>query len=397
MQPGPIRAPLAGLLVVALEQAVSAPLCTRHLADLGAKVIKVERPDGGDLNRHYDVVVRGQSSYHIWLNRGKESIPLDLRRADDRGVLDELLEAADVFVHNLGPGAADRLGLDWPRLHAAMPRLVGCAISGYGPDGPYQGRKAFDLLLQGESGLTSVTGSRDQPAKVGISIADIAAGMYALSAVLAALVERERTGQGRRIEISMLECLGEWMSVPLFHQIYGGAAPPRTGMRHNGIVPYGPFATADGGTVNLAVQTEGQWKRFCHEVLGRPDLVADPLFATNAARVRSRERLEPLIESVCSGMPRQVLLERLAAADVPYGDVNDVAGLVSHPQLRARGCWLEVETEDGSVRALAPPFGLEPLSTSHRVPGLGEHSTEIRRWLEERHNDVPPASSAEGT
>jgi crotonobetainyl-CoA:carnitine CoA-transferase CaiB-like acyl-CoA transferase len=383
--------PLAGVRVVALEQAVAAPLCTRHLADLGADVVKVERPGGGDFARHYDAVVRGQSAYFVWLNRGKRSVALDVKAAADRALLDALLARADVFVHNLGPGAVERLGLGWDALHARWPRLVSCAISGYGMDGPYRERKAFDLLLQGESGVLSVTGTPDAPAKAGISIADICAGMYAFSAVLAALYERVQTGEGRLLDISMLECLAEWMMAPAYHQLYGGAAPPRMGMRHNMIVPYGPYRVGDGSWVNLAVQNEGQWQRLCAGVLGRPELADDPRFRSNALRVQHREALEPLIEELLANDTAAAVLERLEAADVPYGALNDLAALLAHPQLAARDRWLEVASPGGPVRALAHPLNLVGMPQAQgAVPAVGEHTEELRREL---GLDAPAAGS----
>ena len=380
--------PLGGVRVVALEQAVAAPFCTRHLADLGADVVKVERVDGGDLARGYDSVVNGESAYFVWLNRGKRSVALDVKDPDGRAVLEALLARADVFVHNLGPGAVERLGLGWAALHARWPRLISCAISGYGPDGPYRERKAFDLLLQGESGLLSVTGTPDEPAKVGISIADVCAGMYAFAAVLTALYERASSGQGRRIEVSMLECLAEWMMQPIYYQLYGGGPPRRAGMRHGTIVPYGPYRAGDGGWINLAVQTEGQWERLCRLVLRRPDLARDPRFITNERRLANRAALEPVIEDILAGESRQEIAERLDAADVPHGAVNDVAGLVGHPQLAARGRWIEVDTPGGRVPALAHPLNIGgpdgetgQTGQSGAVPALGEHTEEVRREL----------------
>jgi crotonobetainyl-CoA:carnitine CoA-transferase CaiB-like acyl-CoA transferase len=369
---------------VALEQAVAAPFCTRHLADLGADVVKVERVDGGDLARGYDSVVGGESAYFVWLNRGKRSVALDVKAPAGRTVLEALLERADVFVHNLGPGAVDRLGLGWDALHARWPALISCAISGYGRDGPYRERKAFDLLLQGEAGLLSVTGTPEAPARVGISIADISAGMYAFAAVLTALYERASGGQGRLIDISMLECLAEWMTQPIYHQLYGGGPPPRTGTHHATIVPYGPYRTG-GGWVNLAVQTEGQWERLCRVVLRRPELVADPRFGTNERRVVNRAALEPLVESVLAAEPHGEVVDRLERADVPHGTVNDVAGLVAHPQLAARGRWIAVDTPAGRVPALAHPLNLEGIAgvagPAGRVPALGEHTAEVCREL----------------
>ncbi|MDP8922935.1 MAG: CoA transferase, partial [Chloroflexota bacterium] len=337
--------PLVGVRVVALEQAVAAPFCTRHLADLGADVVKVERPDGGDFARRYDSVVDGLSSYFVWLNRGKRSLTLDLKSPGGRELLDRLIARADVFIHNQGPGVAERLEVGAAALRERFPRLIVCELSGYGSRGPYRDRKAFDLLLQGESGLISTTGRPDAPAKIGISIADIAAGMYAFSSILAALYERERTGEGRTIETVMLDCLAEWMQAPAYYWMYGRTKLERAGMRHNIIVPYGPFRVADEGMVNLAVQNEGQWERLCRIVLGRPELASDPRYATNEARVKNRAELERL----------------LVEADVPFGDVNEVDGLVDHPQLAARERWLTVDSPAGPLRALAHPLNLSDL------------------------------------
>ncbi len=369
--------PLADIRVVAVEQAVAGPLCTRHLADLGADVIKIERPDGGDFARDYDTAVRGQSAYFVWLNHGKRSVTLDLAGEDGRETLARLLDDADVLLHNLGPGAFARLGFPDATLDGHWPRLVRCAISGYGPDGPYRDRKAFDLLLQGESGLLATTGTPDEPAKVGISIADIAAGLYATTAILAALRQRERTGLGAAIDISMLDCLAEWMAVPALYARYGGGAPARSGMRHATIVPYGPYACADG-RINLAVQNAAQWQRLCRVVLERPELVDDPRFASNEGRVRARETLEPLIEAELGRRTVAEVRDRLVAADVPFGDVNDVDGLLRHPQLEARGRWQDVDTPDGPVRLARPPFvagGAPPRRSA--VPSLGQHTREV--------------------
>lgn len=369
---------LEGVRVVALEHAVAGPLCSRHLADLGAEVIKVERPPGGDLARAYDAVVHGWSTWFVWLNRGKQSLVLDLGREADRGVLDELLSRSDVLLTNLGPGAQERLGLSAEVLQGRWPGLVTCRISGYGPGGPDGDRKAFDLLLQGEAALLSVTGSQDQPAKVGISVADISAGMYALVAILAALRERDRDGRGRHIEISMLDCLAEWMTVPMYHQMYGDGAPIRAGARHNLIVPYGAYPVGDGGLVNLAVQTEAQWRRFCATVLGQPELALDPRFATNDARRRNRTSLEPLIEACFATRSAEEVITLLAAADVPFGAVNDVAGLVRHPQLRSRDRWRGATVHGRPVAYPAPPFlpGASDAERPATVPCLGEHDAE---------------------
>lgn len=365
--------PLDGVRVVALEQAVAAPLCTRHLADLGADVVKIERPEG-DFARRYDSVVKGQSAYFVWLNRGKRSIALDV--AAERGTFDALLARADVFVHNLGPGSVERLGYGWDRLHARWPRLISVSISGYGVEGPYRERKAYDLLVQSESGVISVTGSADEPAKVGISIADISGGMYAFASILAALRQRDRDGEGRRVDVSLFECLAEWMMSPAYTQMYAGAPPPRTGMRHSTIAPYGPYRCADGH-VTLAVQNERQWSALCDVVLDRPELTADPRFATNELRSANRRELEAIVEEVFASATRREIETKLEAADVPFASLNSVADLVAHPQLS--GKWTEVGSPGGAIRALRPPFGMEARMAA--VPGLDEHGEEIRREL----------------
>jgi len=356
------RAPLEGINVIAIEHAVAAPLCTRHLADLGASVIKVERP-GGDFAREYDHVVEGASAYFVWLNRGKSSVTINLQSADGRARLDDLLDTADVLVHNLGPGAIERLGYGWDHIHRRWPQLVACGISGYGDDGPMRDRKAFDLLVQAESGLVAVTGAVDQPAKVGISIADISAGMYALSSILSVLYARSVDGIGRRIDIAMLDCLAEWMSVPWYYERYAGAAPTRAGMMHNTIAPYGPYETSDGETVMVAVQTEPQWRSLCVEVLGWSDLAVDARFSDNARRVANRSDLEAAIAPALRSMTTEGLLAALARADVPFGRLNDVRGLLDHPQLQARDRWIEADLGEGSVLALEPPFNI----AGHRV------------------------------
>jgi itaconate CoA-transferase len=373
--------PLEGVRVVALEQAVAAPLCTQHLADLGADVVKIERPEGGDFARRYDFAVNGESAHFVWLNRGKRSIVLDVKLPADRQVLDALLARADVFVHNLGPGAVERLGYGWETLHAAWPRLISCAISGYGQTGPYRDRKAYDLLLQGESGVIAVTGTPDAPAKIGVSVGDISAGLYAFSSILAALYDRERTGLGRFVDISMFECLVEWVMPAAYHQIYLGQAPARAGMHHSTIVPYGPYRTGDGW-VNFAVQNEGQWERLCQIVLRRPELIDDPRFARTDLRLRNRTVLEPLIEEILSTDTRAAVLERLDRADVPYGALNELADVVAHPQLAARNRWLEVDSPHGPLKALAHPLNLSGLPQQPgAVPALGQHTEEIRREL----------------
>jgi itaconate CoA-transferase len=378
--------PLDGVRVIALEQAVAAPLCTRHLADLGADVIKIERPGTGDFARTYDSVVEGQSAHFVWLNRAKRSVVLDLAAAEGRETLALLLGSADVFVHNLGPGAVDRLGFGSDVVEEKWPSLVTCAISGYGADGPYRDRKAFDLLVQGESGVISVTGTPAEPAKVGISIADISAAIYALSAILAALHRRDRTGRGAFIDISLLECLAEWMMPPAYHQIYTGSPPERAGMRHGTIVPYGPFVASDGVMVNLAVQNQGQWERLCGRVLDRSDLAVDRRFRTNEDRLAHRGVLEAIIATVLSMLPSNVVRKRLDDADVPFGDVNDVADLVAHPQLIARDKWFEVDTPHGPIRALSHPMNLSGMPRRiGRIAKLGEHTGEVVEAARTQH------------
>lgn len=375
-------APLAGIRVVALEQAVAAPLCTRHLADLGADVVKVERPPAGDFARGYDGVVHGESAYFVWLNYGKRSIALDLSTPADQATFDGLLAGADVFVHNLGPGALDRLGYGWPRVHQRWPRLVGCAISGFGPDGPYRDHKAFDLLIQGESGLLSVTGTADEMARVGVSIADISAGLYAVISILAALRERDVSGEGSSLEVSMLEGLGEWMAVPGLFERYAGAAPDRAGLHHPSIAPYGPYLAGDGRPVLIAVQNAGQWERLCVRVLDDPALAADPRFDTNERRVTARLELDRAIEGRLRTIPtRAELLARLAAADVPSGSVNDMADVREHPQLLARGAWVDVGTPTGPVRVPRSPLARPGSSMSPSVPAVDDDGPAIRAEL----------------
>ncbi len=367
--------------MVGLEQAVAAPFATRQLADLGARVIKVERP-GGDFARGYDRTVAGQASYFIWLNRGKESIELDLKAADGLAVLTALLERADVFVQNLVPGAADRLGLAAPRLRERYPRLITCAISGYGPGGPYQDKKAYDLLVQCEAGLLAVTGTPAEPAKAGISVADIAAGMYACTGVLTALYERERTGQGTSFDVAMLDALGEWMSQPFYFSGYGGRPARRTGARHASISPYGPYAAADGTTVFIGLQNEREWALFCEQILRQPELIADPRFRTNPDRVEHDGELTGIIETALAAFPADQVTARLDRAGIGCARLREPAELGRHPQLIARGRWREVGTPAGPVRALLPPVtvpGREPVMGA--VPALGEHTAAIRAEL----------------
>ncbi|MEO7083392.1 MAG: CaiB/BaiF CoA-transferase family protein [Gemmatimonadaceae bacterium] len=374
--------PLTGLKVVALEQAVAAPFCSRQLADMGANVIKIERPDGGDSARAYDGALNGVSAYFAWLNRGKRSAVLDLKNDEQRAACEKLIDRADIVVHNLAPGAMERLGFGYDEVSRRNPRAIWCGISGYGPDGPMRDKKAYDMLVQAESGVVSVTGSPDAPAKVGISIADIASGMYAYSSILAALYSRERTGRGDRIDISMLECLAEWMTPALYVWQGTGKILPRGGVKHNMIAPYGAYHCLDGD-VMFAVQTDREWKRFCGEVLDAPFLAGDSLFATNALRVTNRAELESIIEGWCHSRKRDDVIARLDAADIPTGAINDVPAVVGHAQLAARGRWTTASAAGRVIPALIPPHNLKSVvPRMGRVPSLGEHTTEILMELE---------------
>ena len=377
--------PLTGITVVTLEQAVAAPFASRQLADLGARVIKIERPGGGDFGRGYDTAVHGQSSYFAWLNRSKESIELDVKSADGRRVLDALLARADVFVQNLAPGAAERLGYAAAQLTARYPRLICCSISGYGPDGPYAHKKAYDLLVQCEAGLLSVTGTPEAPSKAGISVADIAAGMYAYSGVLTALYERERTGRGSSFEVSLLDALGEWMSQPYLYTVYGDREVRRTGARHASISPYGPYL-ARGGDVFIGLQNEREWAVLCQRVLGRPDLVADERFATNPDRVKHDEELTEIIEGVLGSMTPDEVVARLDAAGIASARLRTPAEFAAHPQLAARDRWREAGTPAGPVRALLPPVTVPGREAAMgAVPALGQHTESVlAEFLPER-------------
>ena len=370
--------PLDGITVLTLEHAIAAPFCTRQLADLGARVIKVERPGSGDFARSYDTRVRGLSSHFVWTNRSKESIALDVKHPDARAVLDALVARADVLVQNLAPGASARLGLDHATLQPSHPRLVVCDISGYGSDGPYRDRKAYDLLIQSESGFLSVTGTPDEPAKAGCSIADIAAGMYAYSAILAALIQRGRTGAGTRIDVSMLESMAEWMSFPLYYALDGAPPPPRSGAAHATIYPYGPFPAGDGKIVMLGLQNEREWVAFCGEVLQRPELARDPRFDSNPKRTQARAELHAIIVDTFAPLTADEVIARLDAAQIANAHVNDMAALWAHPQLAARSRWRDVGTPAGPVPALVPPGlpdGIEVRMDA--VPALGAHTDAI--------------------
>lgn len=387
--------PLDGLTVVTLEHAIAAPFCTRQLADLGARVIKVERPGVGDFARAYDERVQGLASHFVWSNRSKESLTLDVKHPDAQQVLAQLLESADVLVQNLAPGAAARLGLSFEALHDKHPRLIVCDISGYGDEGPYRDKKAYDLLIQSESGFLSITGSPDEPAKAGCSIADIAAGMYAYSSILAALIQRGKTGQGSRIDVSMLESMVEWMGYPLYYAYDGATPPPRAGAAHATIYPYGPFPAGDGKTVMLGLQNEREWAAFCQQVLRRPELAADERFASNSRRVANRQALRALIDEVFGALSAEQVIERLDAAQIANAHMNDMHAVWQHPQLRSRARWTEVPTPNGPIPALLPPGSTQAFAPRmDAVPALGQHTEAILRELGWSHESIAAMRAA---
>lgn len=370
--------PLDGITVVSLEHAVAAPFCTRQLADLGARVIKVERPGSGDFARGYDQRVKGQSSHFTWINRSKESLALDVKQPQAKAALLQLLKTADVLVQNLAPGAAARMGLSYDALKAHNPKLIVCDISGYGSDGPYRDKKAYDLLIQSEAGFLSITGTPDTPSKGGISVADIAAGMYAYTSILSALLLRGKTGEGSRIDVSMLEAMGEWMGYPMYYAFDGAPPPPRTGASHASIYPYGPFVAGDGGTVMLGLQNEREWKVFCDEVLQRPEVATDARFDSNAQRNQHRAELQALILETFAALTAAQVVERLDAAGIANARVNDMAGLWAHPQLQARGRWRTVATPAGEVPALLPPGVNSAFEyRMEAIPAVGQHNAAI--------------------
>lgn len=344
--------PLHAITVVAVEQAVSAPLATRHLADLGARVIKVERPGVGDFARGYDRSVHGESSYFVWLNRGKESIELDLKDRADRALLHRIIDVADVFVQNLAPGVAGRLGLSADTLRRRRPGLIHCSISGYGPEGPYRERKAYDLLVQCETGLLDITGTPQEPVKVGISVADIATGMYAYAGILTALYEREHTGTGSTLNVALLDALGEWMTQPVYHAVYGAQPVRRTGARHASISPYGPYRTGDGSTIHLGVQSDREWAVLCRDVLRRPELTSDERFAHNPERVMHDEQITTILEAIFATMTAGEVLDLLDAAGIACARMRTLAEFFEHPQLQARHRWQEVRSPGGPVKSL---------------------------------------------
>jgi itaconate CoA-transferase len=386
--------PLAGVTVIALEQAVAVPFATRQLADLGARVIKIERPDGGDFARGYDTTVRGLASHFVWLNRSKESLTLDLKRPEARDVLARLIARADVFVQNLAPGAVDRLGLAADALRARHPRLIVCGLTGYGSTGPYAGKKAYDLLVQSEAGLLSITGTPDTPSKVGLSIADIAGGMYAYSGILTALLQRHQTGQGTVLDISLLEALGEWMGYAMYYTM-GGTPPGRTGASHATIAPYGPYATSDGQVI-FGIQNNREWEAFAAGVLLRPDLAADGRFQSNQLRVQHREAMDAEIHRTLGTLSTAEAVSRLDAAQIANARLNSMEQFIDHPQLAVRQAWRQVGSPSGPIPALLPPVrlsGVEPVMDP--IPALGQHSAAIlaelgfdpvtiARWQQER-------------
>jgi itaconate CoA-transferase len=375
--------PLEGIMVVSLEQAVAAPFATRQLADLGARVIKIERPGVGDFARGYDATVNGMASHFVWLNRSKQSLTLNLKENGAKDVLNRLLARADVFVHNLAPGATERLGFGAERLREEHPRLIDCGISGYGSTGPYRDKKAYDLLVQCETGLVSTTGTPETPSKVGISAADIAAGMYAYTGILTALYMRERTGEGAAFEVSLLEALGEWMGFPAYFTGYGGSQPPRTGASHAAIAPYGPFEAGDGRVVFLGLQNEREWVKFCEAVLERPELATDPRFDTNSRRVENGEELDEAIDGAFKDLSSEEVISRLDGARIANARMRTVQEFLDHPQLEARDRWREVDSPVGPIRALIPPVTMQGVeSVMEPIPEVGEHTDAILEELD---------------
>ena len=375
--------PLEGIMVVSLEQAVAAPFATRQLADLGARVIKVERPEVGDFARGYDETVKGLSSHFVWLNRSKESLTLNLKHSEAKDILGRLLANADVFIQNLAPGATERLGFGTDTLREQHPQLIVCNVSGYGSSGPYRDKKAYDLLLQCETGLVSITGTPETPSKVGISIADIACGMYAYTGILTALYTRQKTGEGVAFEVSLFEALGEWMGFPAYFTTYGGSPPPRTGASHAAIAPYGPFTTSDDKTVFLGIQNEREWARFCEIVLERPEVATDPRLNSNSKRVANVDELREVIEVVFRSLTAEQIIGRLDTAQIANARMNTVQEFVDHPQLAARDRWHEVDSPVGPLRALLPPVTMEGFDTIMRaIPAVGQHTDRILEELD---------------
>jgi formyl-CoA transferase len=390
-----LRLPLDGVVVLAVEQAVAAPFATRQLADLGARVIKVERREHGDFARGYDEAVHGTSSAFLWLNRGKESMTLDLKTPRGRELLEDLLEVCDVFVHNMSPGAARRAGLDTGSLRSRHERLIPCAISGYGNSGPMSEAKAYDLLVQGETGIVSLTGTEEQMAKIGISIADISAGMYAYSSILAALLHRERTGEALPVDVSLFDSLTEWLAHPMYYTMYGGAPPRRMGTSHATIAPYGAFDTHDGRLL-LAVQNDREWRRFCAVVLEQPELSDDPLFTSHRRRVENRDALDALIARRLGRLRLRSALALLERADIACARLNDISALAEHDQLVKRDRWVDTDSPAGAVRTVAPPWlPVDTESTLGAVPDVGAHTEAVLQWLGHDADAVEALRSSE--
>ena len=392
MAPGekfPLMLPLEGITIISIEQAVAAPFATRQLADLGARVVKIERPDVGDFARDYDETVQGMASHFVWLNRSKESLTLDLKHPEARQIVHQLLADADVFIQNLAPGATERLGLGPEELTQRYPHLIVCGVSGYGSSGPYRDKKAYDLLVQCETGLVSVTGMPETPSKVGISIADISAGMYAFTGILTALYQRERTGQGTVLEVSLFEALGEWMGYAAYFAAYGGTPPSRTGASHATIAPYGPFRAGDGKQVNLGLQNEREWARFSTMVLEQPEMATDPRFDSNARRVANREALHGSIDAVFSQLTIEQVVARLDRAQIANGRMNSMQEFWDHPQLQARERWREVDSPVGLLKALLPPVTMRDVEPRmDPIPALGEQTEQILRSLGYRDEQI---------
>jgi itaconate CoA-transferase len=374
--------PLDGVKVITLEHAIAAPFCTRQLADLGARVIKIERPGTGDFARAYDERVHGMASHFVWCNRSKESLTLDVKAPQAQGIFERLLEDTDVLVQNLAPGAAARLGLSYEALREKYPRLIVCNISGYGSHGPYRDKKAYDLLIQSESGFLSITGGPDSPAKAGCSIADIAAGMYAYTNILAALLQRSKTGLGREIDVSMLESMVEWMTYPLYYAFDGASPPPRAGAAHATIYPYGPFPAGDAKTVMLGLQNEREWSVFCAKVLLAPELATDPRFSSNSKRVAAREALREIIVAAFSKLTSEEVIDRLDHAQIANARMSDMSDVWAHPQLKERNRWVNIDSPAGSIPALLPPgAGTASDVRLDPVPALGQHTEALLNEL----------------
>lgn len=381
--------PLEGVRITSLEHSVGAPLCSRLLGDLGAEVIKIERPGRGDFGRHWDSAINGLSSYFVWLNRNKRSIALNLKTAEGKRILDKMLKMSDVFIQNLGPGGTKKLGFGPETVCRKYPKLIYCSVSGYGQGGPYRDEKAYDLLIQGESGLISLTGYEDKPAKVGVSIADISSGLYSTVAILSALIRRSNTGKGGFIDISMFDCMLDIVAGPALYYQYSGASPKREGMRHNLIVPYGPFLASDGKYISVAVENEDEWKTFCTEVIARPDLIEDTRFSSNEKRLKNRHALEPDIESIFQTKPSEEWFDLLRKADIARGRVNDLAEVLKHPQLKYRKLLRKLKTEKGLISAISNPLKMRGVNLPMKpVPSLGQDTSKVLTSLGYKRSQI---------